>query len=249
MKFKFNPTSGFNSSSFGCAFSIFPMLASRLNNLFLIHTSLLAARFLIILILFSCLLCFASSCRRAKSYSLRESQKYGEYVAIFANNELIAKIKPKYKKEVADISIFKEDATYVEPIYSVLVDRGDIPQPKAFDDITGDGKSNIICTEQQTGFVNHGPYPNAVRIFTIDGNQIIEHKPIITTIGEAIHFDDFNKDGILELVNTDNEREFKYLANGLPDSPLVWYWDKQERQYKPCGKEKKYLTTENDGDL
>jgi antitoxin (DNA-binding transcriptional repressor) of toxin-antitoxin stability system len=172
------------------------------------------------------------ACNNIRSYSMQKSQSYGDYITIFADGKPVAKITPKYTKELAKISIFKDDKSRVASIYTDLIDRANIAQPKPFDDITGDGKPNLICIERQRGSVNQGPYPVAIRFFTLDGKTLIEHRPIITKVGEVIYFADFNKDGILEFVNTDQEKSFHYLSNGLPNSPLVWYWDSSQQQYR-----------------
>ena len=120
------------------------------------------------------------------------------------------------------------------PLVSVQLFKQALNLPE--DDITGDGKPDLVCIERQSGLVNHGPWPVAIRIFTIGGTEVIEHKPLIIRIGEALHFDDFNKDGILEFVNTDNERNFKYRKDGLPDSEYVYSWGTQSKHYKATTK-------------
>ena len=180
------------------------------------------------------LMLLTNSCSNIKTnYSMKPSEQYGKSITISVDDNKISTILPKYKKELSAISIFKNDDTLILPIYSYLCERGSLKEnPQAFDDITGDGQPDLVCIERQTAISNHGAKPVVVRIFTFNGINIEEYPPTFMKMGEALHFDDFNKDGVLELVNTDNERDFKYSTDGMPESPYVYIFDTIKHQYK-----------------
>lgn len=164
-----------------------------------------------------------------------EDQEYGKSITVYCNMKKILVIKPKYKNELAKISIFKDDDALVVPIYSLyLCGRGSLTeQPKPFEDINGDGKPDLVCVDRQEGFQNHGSRVLAIRIFSFDKDRVIDSNPIFIKAGEILHFDDFNKDGILELVNTEDTATPKRDAKNIPISSDILVWNKKRRKYVP----------------
>jgi hypothetical protein len=163
-------------------------------------------------------------------YSCRESVVFGKSIAIFADNRKIAEIVPSMHNRIAEAFKIEDKPTRIKPLYSSLADRADFSQPKPFDDINGDGRADFVCIEYQE-ISNNGSYPAAIRFFSIDGNRITETKSLFIEIGEALHFDDFNNDAVLELVNTDNERHFLYSKKGYPISAYVWIFDTHYKEW------------------
>ena len=163
-------------------------------------------------------------------YKIIQPGEWGDGLLITHNGKVIFEIVPKYQKEIGNNS-------KVDLAYDSLANRGDIEkQPKAFDDITGDGKSNIFCIERPNRIANHPPWYVAIRVFSISDNEVEELPPILDSIGEGLHFDDFNKDGVLELVNTDQERYFLYSREGMPISQYVWIFDPFYKFYYQAAK-------------
>jgi hypothetical protein len=166
------------------------------------------------------------------NYTYRLSEKYGQAVFIFNGNKLIGSIRPEYRKEISDISEFKNEKTVIEPVYkNCLADRGRKPQPRPFEDVNGDGMPDFICIERQSGLTNASLRAGILRFFTVYPDGIEETGSVISGFGEMLHFDDFNGDGIPEIVNTDNERHFLYSAAGYPVSSQVWIYDRKSKKY------------------
>ena len=156
-------------------------------------------------------------------YQIVQLGEWGDKLLIVHNGKTIHEITPQYSEELYD--------SIVDVGYSSLAWRGSLAkQPQAFDDITGDGKPNIFCIERSRRGGNHPPWNVAIRIFSISGDKI-EEFTILDSIGEGLHFDDFNNDGIFELVNTDHERYFLYSREGMPISQYVWIFDPGYKLY------------------
>ena len=159
-------------------------------------------------------------------YKVIQSKKYGKKIDVLFKGKLIHEIFPKHQEEIGEGSL-------VILAYNDLIRGGHFlkEQPKLFDDVTGDGNPNIIVLERPARFSNASLHLMAVRIFSISDGKIEESEPIIDGIGEMLHFDDFNGDGILELVNTDGERYFLYSRDGFPISNWVWIYDSYYKSY------------------
>ena len=180
------------------------------------------------------MVCLSTSCCTKPVYSLVESEKYGTGIAVYYRGKKLAEIKPEYMGLNPEKMPFQFEQSVLLSIYDSLCERGSLPhQPKPFDDINGDGKPDFVCIERSQSLSNHPPWAGVIRIFSLNkNNQPTELKPIYLQYGEALHFDDFNKDGVLELVNTDNERSFKYHNQGLPLSSEVWVYAEATGSFK-----------------
>lgn len=136
----------------------------------------------------------------------------------------IYEVKPKFLKPDETF-----DSVSIDLIYDHLADRHRHikTQPKPFDDINGDGKPEVIFIE---GKVRGQFWDYVVRVVSLDGENAKEYSPIQGT-GEVLYFDDFNRDGILEFVTTDNERQWLYDRSGMPISRYVWICDLDYKSY------------------
>ena len=158
-------------------------------------------------------------------YKISQPKGYGEGFDIWYDGKIIHSVLPKYQKEVL-VSDWMGEDTKVLLIYDHLAERGRlVAQPRAFEDILGDGVPNLVFIEQPDTITNHGPWSTAIRVFSLIEDEVVEGRPYFEWIGEAIHFDDFNKDGVFEIVNTDHERYFLYSQRGFPISPCVLIYD------------------------
>lgn len=108
-------------------------------------------------------------------------------------------------------------------------------QPELFDDITGDGNPNIVVLERPESIGNQAQ-TKAIRFFSFNGGEVEEFRPYIAKLGEVIYFDDFNGDGVLELVLTDSERHFLYSQGGMPISKYVLIFDEGYKYYWPASR-------------
>jgi len=154
-----------------------------------------------------------------EEYQIVQPGEWGDKLLIVHNGKTLHEIVPKYQKKIG------ADAK-VDLAYDSLCSRGNLEkQPEAFDDVTGDKKLNIVCREIPGHITNDPSHFMAIRVFSISGDSVEEFAPILDGIGEALHFDDFNNDGVFELVNTDQERYFLYSREEMPISQYVWIFD------------------------
>lgn len=87
-----------------------------------------------------------------------------------------------------------------------------------------------MIIERVCGINRSSPY--LITVLTLDGENVTEVGHI-QAAGEILYFHDWDKDGRLEFVGTDGERDFKFDDNGLPLSPYVWCLG--ESGYLPTG--------------
>ena len=163
-------------------------------------------------------------------YQIIQPGEWGDKLLIVHNGKTLYEIVPKYQKKIGN-------NTKVDLAYDSLCSRGSLEkQPEAFDDVTGDKKLNIVCREIPGHITNDPAHFMAIRVFSISGDSVEEFAPILDGIGEALHFDDFNNDGVFELVNTDQERYFLYSREGMPISQYVWIFDPFYKFYYQAAK-------------
>jgi tetratricopeptide (TPR) repeat protein len=144
-------------------------------------------------------------------------------------HRLILKHNGKIIYEIAPIYFLEEEEgdMRVHAIYRQLTPRSLHKAIQPFMDITGDGIPNLVIQE--------GPFSNqnqrfVVRVLSIDNDTVTEYEPFLCG-GEIYYFADFNDDGILEFVNTDQEGDFIYDEYGVPISDLVWIFDAEKQRY------------------
>ena len=125
----------------------------------------------------------------------------------------------------SDISI---DDVRIEPIYNDIVERSLGKHITPFSDITGDGLPDLVLQEYPPPGNHYMPF--IVRILSIKNGSVFEYEPIEAG-GEVYYFVDFNKDGVLEFVNTDSESNFVYSEDGMPISDSVWHLEKDQNKY------------------
>ena len=135
--------------------------------------------------------------------------------------------KPVYEIVPVHYVDVEKQYMWTKPIYDELADRSLHKEIKPFDDITGDGISNLVIIEypspgQISSFV--------VRVLSLNKGLITEYKAFEGG-GEVYYFADFDKDGVLEFVNTDGERKFVYNKDGMPLSDNVWVFDPKQKEY------------------
>lgn len=156
---------------------------------------------------------------------IKEPTENGNKMWILQDNEIIHEITPEHQEEIGYES-------RVIPLYSWLIGRGSLDkQPKPFDDVTGDGHPNYLVLERPTVLGNYGTHPMVIRTFSIEEDRVREFRPYVGSIGEIIYFDDFNKNGVPELVLTDSERYFLYSKSGMPISRHVLIFDSHRKRY------------------
>jgi hypothetical protein len=187
------------------------------------------------MLIFLSLSCFAFAddkavAASADGYQIIQSEVYGQYIEVIKDGNSISKIVPQYSDKIGEGSL-------IIPIYDHLVKRGSFEeQPKLFDDVTGDGNQDIVCLERPASFSNSPGHDMAIRTFSIIDGTVEENEPIFDSIGAMLHYDDFNKDGIFEIVNTDQERYFLYSREGFPISSYVWIFDPGYKLYYRASK-------------
>ena len=140
-------------------------------------------------------------------------------------NNAIYEIVPKYVDTFQDAS---NDEMWIDLIYDSLVPRSLHKDIIPFQDITGDSIPDLVVREYPPPGNWYMPF--VVRVLSINGNSVTEYSPIEGG-GEVYYFADFNKDGILEFVNTDREGDFVYDDTGMPISDYVWVLDKERNKY------------------
>lgn len=114
--------------------------------------------------------------------------------------------------------------------YEFLTDRGGCPQPKPLDDILRCGSPCLVVNEWVPGG-SAGGAENWLTVLMLNGSRITEI-PAVPCAGEVYYFADFDTNGVLEIVNTDAERDFRYGPDGVPLSPYVWRFDPKMRRYR-----------------
>lgn len=189
--------------------------------------------FVVLVLLGAISLVFAQTIlAQSGEYKLVRPGKYCSAIQVLRGDAVIYEVRSEYVKEISQKSGFGEEETCVDLIYSGLASRGSLAmQPRPFDDVNGDGAPDIVFMER--GHVsNASVHYRALRMVSLKDGKAEEATAFFDLFGEMIHFDDFNKDGVLELVNTDAERDFKYSPDGLPKSSMVIVFDKMERQYR-----------------
>ena len=88
-----------------------------------------------------------------RGYKIVQAGKHGEKLIILLNEKVIYEIVPKYSEEVHEYYEGESKGNNsVYLIYGSLIRGGENlkEQPKAFDDVTGDGSPDIICLENNT---------------------------------------------------------------------------------------------------
>ncbi|MDD3374486.1 MAG: hypothetical protein PHY73_02045 [Candidatus Omnitrophica bacterium] len=154
---------------------------------------------IILSLLFLPTLCFA------QEYQFAESEEFGKYINILKDGKVIHTILPKHQRDILKED-WMGDETFVQPFYFWLAQRGSLEsQPKAFDDILGDGISNFVCIERPDVLSNHPPWFVAIRTFSVS-DTVEEIETRLLWIGEEVHYDDLDNDGALELVYYDGTR-------------------------------------------
>jgi len=125
----------------------------------------------------------------------------------------------------------------MNPVYHSLANRAGKPQPKAFDDILGNGLPDLVINEYVITGNNTATYTNMLTIISLDGTNVTE-TPAVPCTGEVFYFKDFDDDGCMEIVNTDSEQGFrKFDQHGLPMHKGVWKYDRQAGRYRETGTE------------
>ena len=152
-------------------------------------------------------------------------------IEVLRDGEVIHEIVPEHEDKVGKATGV---GSAVVLLYDMLINRGSWEsQPELFDDITGDGNPNILVLERPKSY-HKPPHLMAIRFFSIQDGEVVEFKPYVEEIGEIIYFDDFNDDGVAELVLTDHERHFLYSKSGMPISRYVLVFDSHRRRYLPA---------------
>lgn len=184
----------------------------------------------IIKIVFTVFVLYYSSNLFAEGKLIIESLSSSNELLVKGDGGMSYKITTKHSQELGGKS-------YITPIYGMLTSRGKLTkQPEAFDDITGDGNPDVLILELPDRITN-SPVRNAVlRLFSVIDDDIKESRPYLTEIGEVIYFDDFNKDGTLEIVKTDGARYFLYSKSGMPISNYVLIFDTGYEHFYPAAK-------------
>ena len=168
-----------------------------------------------------------------EGYQVAQSGEHGIKLQFFYKGKVIYEVNPRHAEKILPKDGLWGDTTSVELIYEHLAPRGSLQQqPKAFDDVTGDGLPDIIILERPLTLINSSVTPSAVRRLSFNGEKVEEGEPYICDIGEMIHFDDYNHDGIFELANTDTEQDFIFTREGLPISDFVLIFDKLLNGYR-----------------
>jgi len=149
-------------------------------------------------------------------------------LTITCNDKAIYEVIPKYTDLLDAYPPASHENTFIGLIYGELIPRRLHKEVNAFDDITGDNIPDLVFVERPPG--GNAYWPFMVRILSINKNKVTESPPIKAG-GEVYYFADFNNDGILEFVNTDQEGNFTYNKDGMAISDYVWYLDKQQKRY------------------
>lgn len=154
-------------------------------------------------------------------YQVIQPGRWSAKLLIVHNGKIIHELVPRYLKPD------KHSDLYIDLMHDDLVARRSLSQPEPFDDIVNDGKPNLIFREV---LWKGNSSEIAVRVVSLEGDNVEEFSPIYGG-GEVYYFDDFNKDGIFEFVNTDWERHFLYSREGFPISRYVWIFDPGHKSY------------------
>jgi len=189
--------------------------------------------FILLALIFNSQFCFANELlyEDALGRQIFKGEGYGQEVIIKVSDDLMLSITPKYSDKISENSPLG-GSSEVFLGYVCLVPRGSLKdQPKPFDDVTGDGNPDILILEITDKISNASGHSTAVRLFSVINGKIEESQPYFGMIGEMLHFDDFNKDGVFELVNTDSERYFLYSRDGFPISDYVLIYDTYYKKY------------------
>lgn len=166
-----------------------------------------------------------SSVTASKDYEvIRHKGEFNRLTLTYKNNT-IYEIVPKYVDTFQDVS---NNEMRINLIYDRLVPRSLSKDIVPFEDITGDSVPDLVVIENPPPGNWYMPF--AVRVLSIRGNSVTEYSPIDGG-GEVYYFADFNKDRVLEFVNTDSEGDFVYDDTGMPISDYVWVLDKESNKY------------------
>ena len=154
-------------------------------------------------------------------------RKKGEWnkLTITYKDKAIYEVTPKYTDA---FSLASYENTFIGLIYGELIPRRLHKKVSAFDDITGDNIPDLVFVERPSGGNVYWPF--MVRVLSIDKDKVTEYPPIKAG-GEVYYFADFNNDGTLEFVNTDQEGNFAYNEDGMAISDYVWSLDVDSREY------------------
>jgi len=161
----------------------------------------------------------------SKDYEvIRHKGEFNRLILTYKNSA-IYEIVPKYVDTFQDAS---NDEMRINLIYNKLVPRSLSKDIIPFEDITGDSIPDLVVIENPPPGNWYAPF--VVRVLSTRGSSVTEYSPIEGG-GEVYYFADFNKDGILEFVNTDSEGDFVYDDTGMPISDYVWVLDKESNKY------------------
>ena len=160
-------------------------------------------------------------------YRIVRQEKEWNRLTLLRKDKVIGEITPKYVDKFTNFCHASYDMLWVISIYDDLTPRPLHKNIFPFDDITGDGISNLVIMERPFGGNNP---PFVVRVLSINQDSVTEYEAIEGG-GEVFYFADFNDDGVLEFVNTDSERDFVYDDEGMPISDHVWRFNKKQKRY------------------